>query len=213
MKKVYIPFNMIIDTDFGLIRLLEKTQNLKQFSVNKLKSFLIKRNSVNPITDYRKITNVNISDAAYDRVLDKYYDKVLLESTVTDLIAFVINTHKLGLTDELSIVVGCDFQSEIDFLDKISTSIEYNIETCLTEETDLNEYDYIFIKHFDECYIDYLINVVKLKAKRIYVADYNFNKIYENGEYIFDPELHLLLNSEGNILSSVTLYNKKPGGK
>ena len=212
MKTVYIPFNMIVDIDSGLIRLIEKTQNIPEYSINRLKSFLLKRININPIQEYNKIRNIDVLESAYDVILDKYYESILPLSLLTDMIAFVLNTYKLGLTNELRITVGCNYECEMEYMKKISSSIEYSIETVLNEQVDLNTFDYIFIKHLDGYYVDYLMNVVKIKAKRLYVADYNFNKIYENDEYMIDPELHLILSTTGNILSTVSVYNKKPSG-
>lgn len=212
MKTVYIPFNMIVDIDSGIIRLLELTQVIPEYPVNKLKSFLLKRVNINPIPEYNKLRDLNIMESAYDVIMDKHYDKLLPLSLLTDLIAFVSNTHKMGLTNELRITIGCDYEFEMEYIKTISNSFKCDIETCLNMNVDLNSFDYIYIKEFNEYYIDYLINTVKIKAKRLYVADYNFNKIYEGGQYIIDPTLHLLLHNEGNILSTVSLYNKKPSG-
>ena len=93
--KVYIPFNMIIDTDFGMIRLIEKIHNLSEYPVNKLKSFLLKREYENPIPEYNKVRQINMSEYAYDILLDKYYNMLLSLSTETDMISFVINTYKI----------------------------------------------------------------------------------------------------------------------
>ena len=43
--KLYIPFNMIIDTDVGIIRLVERLYDLSEYPINSLKSFLLRRAS------------------------------------------------------------------------------------------------------------------------------------------------------------------------
>ena len=35
--KVYIPFNMVVDIDFGIVRLVEKLNELPEKSTNKIK--------------------------------------------------------------------------------------------------------------------------------------------------------------------------------
>lgn len=210
--KVYIPFNMIVDTDFGIIRLTEKLNKLPEYSVNKTKSFLLKRYFENPVPEYCKLRELDInSEYLYDILLSNFYEKVLHQSTLTDMISFVINTYKLGLANEINIVVGCDHEYEIEFLKTILASIDYDIDMELNININLNDYDCIFTKYIDEFYVEYLIENVKLKGKRIYVADYNFNTLYddESKERIISPVLQIPLESNGNILHLVSIYNKK----
>ena len=44
--KVYIPFNMIVDTDFGIIRIIEFFNQLPKYDNNQVKSFLLKIKSL-----------------------------------------------------------------------------------------------------------------------------------------------------------------------
>ena len=179
--KVYIPFNMIVDTDFGIIRLAEKLNNIAEYSVNKIKSFLLKRYFENPIPEYCKLRELdNTSEYLYDILLSKFYEKILPKSTLTDMIAFVINTYKLGLSNEVNIIIGCDYECEIDYLKSILSSIDYDIEMDLNINIKLNDYDCIFTKYIDEFYVEYLVENIKLEGKRIYVADYNFNTLYDD---------------------------------
>ena len=209
--KVYIPFNMIVDTDFGIIRLIEQIQNISEYPTNKLKSFLLKRRQENPITEYSVLREFDVSPYSYGKIMDKYYEKILPLSSLTDMIAFVLTTYKLGVTNEISITIGCETQSEIDFLSSLMSSLDYSIHTELNNNLKLNAYDYIFVKYLNYKYVDYLLDELKISGKRIYVADYNFNTIYdeESHTYIIDPELHIRLESEGNVLCTVSLYNKK----
>lgn len=210
--KVYIPFNMIVDTDFGIIRLTEKLNNISEYSVNQIKSFLLKRYFENPVPEYCQLRKLdNTSEYLYDVLLSKFYEKILPKSTLTDMIAFVINTYKLGLANEVNIIVGCDYECEIDYLKSILSSIDYDIEMDLNANINLNDYDCIFTKYIDEFYVEYLVENVKLEGKRIYVADYNFNTLYddESKERIISPVLQIPLESNGNIIHLVSLYNKK----
>lgn len=212
--KVYIPFNMIVDIDFGIIRLVEKLNKIPEYSVNKLKSFLLKRNEENPLSEYCKLRGIDEnSKYNYEIILSmsKYYEKILSLSTLTDMIAFVINTYKLGLSNEVEIMIGCNYESEMAYLKSLLSSLEYDIDMDLISNIDLNDYDCIFTKFMDESYVFYITDVVMLEGKRIYVADYNFNTLYddESKERIISPEFQIPLESDGNILHLVSLYNKK----
>lgn len=209
--KVYIPFNMIVDTDFGIIRVVESVNKISEFSINKIKSYLINRKDENPIPEYCELRNAKMMPSL--RLLmetEKYYNIILKLSGLTDILSFVINTYKLGLSNELEITVGCNSEIEIKYFKSILSSLNYTINTVLNSDTNLGDYDYIFVKYLDKYYVDYLINN-NINAKRLYVADYKFNTILdeENNTFIIDPLLHMRLDSEGFVVSTISVYNKK----
>ena len=210
--KVYIPFNMIVDVDFGIIRLIEKANNLKdEYPVNKLKSFLLKRENENPIPEYSKLRGIGLGDS-YNLIMgdEKYYNMALKLSSLTDILSFVINTHKLGVANEMKITVVCNTENEIEYFKSITSSLKYSIDIELNMNIKLDDYDYIFIKYLDEYYIDYLVRS-GIKGKRLYVADYAFNTILdpESNMNVIKPEFHLVLDSIGCVVSTISVYNKK----
>lgn len=207
---VYIPFNMIVDTDFGVLRLVELVQNIEPYSTNKLKSFLINRKEVNPIIEYKSLRNFDIIDSAYEVIVDKHYQNVLQLSETTDMISFVINTYKLGMSNQVNIVIGCDDDIEINYL-KAILKVKYSFNISLNKDIKLKDFDCIFIKYINYAYADYLINTEQLSAKRIYVADYNFNTLYDgkSKQKIIDPMIHIEFEQHGNILCLVSLYNRR----
>lgn len=213
MIKVYIPFNMIIDLDAGVVRLTDILQNVSSYSNNKLKSFLINRQEENPLIEYNKERSLDIEPGAYETILGKerYYKQILPLSLSTDLLSFVINTSKLGYSKELSITIGCDSQMEIDYLELITSQLEYSFDMEINMNINLNDFDYLFTKYFDDNYVNYITNVLGISGKRIYIADYNFNTIYdkENDIKVIDPILHMDMESNGNVLCLISLYNKK----
>lgn len=211
--RIYIPFNMVVDTDFGMIRLIEETQKVQPYSVNKLKSFLLKRRNENPIPEYTYLRHLEVSEFTYDVILEKYYKNILPLSEITDIMAFIINTHKLGFSGQVEITVGCDYECEKEYLESILSNLNYSIDIGMNTIIKINKFDYIFTKYMDEFYVDYILNNMKLEAKNIYVADYNFNTISDNkNNKCIDPFLHMRLESKGNRLFLVSLYNKKQDG-
>ena len=208
--KVYIPFNMVVDIDFGIIRLFEKLNDLPERPVNKLKSFLLKRENENPIPSYCVLKQIEYPERLYETIMEKHYEKALKLSGLTDILSFVINTHKLGLSNEMEITIGCNYESDIEYLKSILSSLNYTIDMELNIKIKLNDFDYIFVKVLDEYYVDYLENN-KIHGKRLYVADYGFNTLVdeESQTVIIDPVLHLRLESMGNVVSTISIYNKK----
>lgn len=209
--KLYIPFNVIVDTDFGLLRLTEKLYKIPEYSVNKLKSFLIHRKNENPIPEYCELRGLkDAPDYLYMLMLEKHYESVLKLSQLTDIISFVINTYKLGLSNEVEITIACNTEEEIKFFKKIVSSLKYTFNMDLNQNINLNDFDYIFTKCLDVYYVDYLVDS-GINAKRLYVADYEFNTIVdkETNTTIIDPVLHMRLENEGFVVNTVSLYNKK----
>lgn len=208
--KLYIPFNMVIDTDVGIIRVAEQVQDIPEYPINKLKSFLLKRENINPLPEYSKVRRIEIPDFAYDSIITKAYPIVLLCSIPTDIILFVINTYKMGYSNDIEITIGCDTQQEIDHLKKVFNKFEYSLDIKLNSNIDLNNYEYIFNKYIDEFYVDDLVNNKKLTAKRLYISDHNFNTLTdEKGNKIIDINYHIPLESNGIVLNLISMYNKK----
>lgn len=212
--KVYIPFNMIVDTDFGIIRFYEKYKEIPEYPKNKLKAFLINRKEENPLLEYRELRKLDLSDITennlYSLMIQNHYESILKLSNLTDLLALVINTHKLGLANEMEITIGCNSEEEINFFKSITSSLKYSIITKLNSSLKLNDFDYIFIKVLDKYYTEYLLNN-NISGKRLYVANYRFNTLVdeERNETIIDPEIHMSLESEGDVISLISIYNKK----
>lgn len=208
--KLYIPFNMIVDTDVGVLRLVERIHKLPEYSVNKMKSFLIKRENEDPIPEFSNLRKINSSDGLYGIMLESRYQGVLNASGMTDILSFVINTYKLGLSNEMQITIGCNRKMEIEYLKSKLSSLNYSIDMQLNKDIKLNDFDYIFTKVLDQYYVDYLENN-KIQGKRLYVADYRFNTLIdeESQSVIIDPIQHMRLESMGIIVSTISIYNKK----
>ena len=209
--KVYIPFNMIVDTDFGVVRLVEDINRISEYPVDKLKSFLLNRESENPIPEYCDLRNAYCV-ASYNLLMEteKYYNAILKLSKVTDIMSLVINTYKLGLSNEMEITIVCNTEIEETHLKNILSKLKYPFEIKLNNEIKLNDFDYIFTKYLDKYYMDYLMKN-NISGKRLYVADYKFNTIIdqESNAIGIDPNFHLVLESKGIIVSTISIYNKK----
>lgn len=208
--KLYIPFNMIVDTDVGVLRLVEKINKLPEYSVNKIKSFLIKRENEDPIPEFSTLRKIQSSDGLYGIMLESRYQGVLNASGMTDILSFVINTYKLGLSNEMEIIIGCNRELEIEYLKSKLSALNYSFDMQLNKDIKLKDFDYIFTKVLDQYYVDYLESN-DIRGKRLYVADYRFNTLIdeESQSVIIDPIQHMRLESMGIIVSTISIYNKK----
>ena len=79
------PFNTIYDTDFGLIKLIQKEyRNEEVFNISildlsddELKDLLVKRNRINPLCIIMNKYNDNVARDYYDQFMEREYNKIL----------------------------------------------------------------------------------------------------------------------------------------
>lgn len=213
--KVYIPFDIIVDTDFGIIRMINKLNGLESKNINKIKSFLIKRTNPNPVEEYCELESVTKQDITYDEFYNKmmskeHYRYILLMSEFTDMLSFIINTSKLGLNSEVFITIACNNEEEVNYLSSKLSKLKMTPDIRLSKDIDINDYEYIFVKYLNDNYIKNLEDN-GIRGKRLYVADYGFNTIYDEeiDANIVLPMYHIALESLGIAVCTVSLYNKK----
>lgn len=210
--KLYIPFNLLVDTDYGIIRLVEKLYDIPEYSVDKVKSFLLTRENEDPIIEYCNLREIDYEEDIinYNHIIENEYKKILPLSKLTDIVSFVINTYKLGLSNELEITIGCNYDFEIEHLQKRLSKLNYTLDIVLNSDIKMDSFDYIFTKVLDKHYVNYL-ETNNIRGKRLYVANYAFNAVVdeEKQSYVIDPTLHLHLESMGIVVNTVTIYNKK----
>lgn len=212
---LYIPFNMVIDTDVGIIRLVERLKQLPEYPLNNLKSFLLNREKINPIPEYAKLRNIDIEyeDELYDLIGlsdSGFYPSVLKLSKPTDILSFIINTYKLGYSKEVMITIGCKNENEINCLKNKLSKIRFSFDIRLNSELNFDDFEYIFNKYIDEYYVKDLIEYKKLRGKRLYISDHKFNTLTDDeGNKIVDIQYHIPLEANGIILSLISIYNKK----
>ena len=137
--KVYIPFNMIVDIDFGIIKFFEKFVDIPEYSINRIKSFLLKRTNENPLPEYCELRKLEISDinTIYNLMMERHYSSILKLSNVTDILSFVINTYKLGLSNQMEITVGCNTELEVKYFKSLVSSLKFSINTDLNSKIKL----------------------------------------------------------------------------
>lgn len=208
--KLYIPFNMIVDTDFGIIRIIEKLYNIQEYPIDKIKSFLLKRKNENPVPEYCNLRGIENQDYLYSMIIIDYYKLVLKLSKMTDILSFVINTYKLGLSNDMEITIGCETPDEVNHLIQKLSKLNYSLDIRLNDEINLDDYEYIFNKYINEDYVNYFLKEKKLKGKRLYISDHDLNVLIDDdGNRIIDPLYHIPLESNGIILSLISIYNRK----
>lgn len=179
---VLIPFDLIVDIDMGLAKLIYFQYNNKDFfntqyieNDNLIKQLLLFREEENPLHEiYKYPDDFKTINDLYQQFMTKEYKNILSVSNNTDLIKllFVSNMNK----DKLVIItVLCKSQDEVNILAERNIPCEIIIEPDKSK-IDLSKYQSIYVKNLKD--LD-LYNDKQLYSKNIFVANYGFNVMIE----------------------------------
>lgn len=201
-----IPFDMLVDTDMGLIKYIQfNFQGDDKYypgimscvdpSNNEfLKTVLINRKFANPLSAIMKPEKMIVSKP--DEMLDSFfrssYDEILNLSIATAIFDMVCRS--LFVHDTLRYTILCGNKKEEDFLRKKfkrrfkTDKIPVNIIIGEPETVETKQFDTIYIKDVHD--IDrYFTNKPIPNGKNFIIAKYVFNKefIVEKDEYVEIP--------------------------
>lgn len=171
-----IPFDMIIDTDVGILKLAKERYidssiyyyGILQLSIDILAYMLTKRKEVNPLSIAKKSGIGNsVIDQNYKEMIESDYDKIVSLSVTTDL----FDAMRYFISSDIIIpTILCKNDIEADMLSKIKFEKKIAVEVCPPEHLSA-KYDPIYIKDISK------INRYShlLDGKNIYIANYGFN--------------------------------------
>ena len=181
-QKILIPIDLMIDMDFGLIKLVQDEyradifdKNVLDSDDNTIKRLLVRRTNPNPLsilTDNRDI------DEYYNQFLDERYMDIYARSRITGIGDFCIN-----------LLVFSDFSLHLQYTNENEKMIVEKTINALNSKPvydirrdDVVPYDYvsIFVKNIMD-----LLNYRDLNALSIYVARYAFNFKIDDGKEVF----------------------------
>ena len=94
-SKILIPFDLVVDTDFGLIKLIQEEYRADIFDKTVLdsddesiKRYLVKRTTPNPLSI---LTSDKSIDEFYAQFIDREYETIFDRSVMTGIGEFCIN--------------------------------------------------------------------------------------------------------------------------
>lgn len=201
MNNILIDFNLLIDTDYGLIKLIKTEYSENEF-INVLLSKmrdkiilgeLVSRKDKNPLyialnKDYKES-----ADSLYKEFMESEYDSILKYSISTSLLELILTYIE---TNSCTVTVICKNKSEEQIINK------YKLKAIISDnyaDIDISEFDSIYIKDYRE-----ILEFKFLKAKNIFIGNYRFN--LEEDNYTPIKEVSLLVG-DINIISVIDVYN------
>lgn len=201
-----IPFHLMVDTDFGLVRLInESYRDLSVFEEDKLSldndmliDLLVNREDENPLLSIMKDkSNKNKANELYNEFMDLKYDDILKKSPLTGIGRFA---YLLSRMDYMHVTIWCEQDSQYSHLKKIYDGKDF-LQRCsiITDNiVDCKPYDPIYFKYSSS--INRLKNIV---GKNIYIAGYGFNTVSTEDEMIPSEEYSELLVKNFNICAGI----------
>lgn len=218
MEKIYVPSNMLIDTDVGLCRFLMQGQ---PYVPDRIRRILRDREEEIPIEEFiEKYPVIGKASSFSNEAYRVFFEDDKLRKTIFSLspwndkiLSIVTSSYAFGLNNQIQCIIGYDYNEELDIieksLEKARSKVNVDIPTIKNSDVNISDFDTIFVKVLDESYVNYLIDNNTV-AKKIYVADYRFNTI-NDGNYNKTVPFRYLSELEryGNIIYTISVYDDK----
>lgn len=175
-----VPFNMIVDTDLGLWKLIQDQYPNTNFfyqgliyerDLNFMKYFMVSRLDKNPLKSLMKPDYISQADSLYDEFMDTKYDEILKLSENTGIFELICRSK--GVNDVMRFTVLCKDQREVDEVSKRFSKYKMKVSTIVYEDlkkVDISSYGSIYIKDIHDFF---LYN--KVEGKNVIVGNYGFN--------------------------------------
>jgi hypothetical protein len=204
-----IPFDMIFDTDVGLLSLIFKSyMDPKIFNksffvgktVNELAHVLYDRSMRNPL--YLCVNNdyTNSCDSLYNEFMETKYSEILNLSVITEFYRLV---GAFNNESDIRTTIVCKRQEEIDLLKQYhNTERAKFVLSSTMSETDIKKHNQFYFKDVE----DAAPYATLLKGKTIYFANYGFNR-NEMGDLVDNPIVPVL--NASNVINLIEVYKFK----
>lgn len=203
-----VPFNLLVDTDVGLIKYISENYNdptvfysgLLSSPVKPLIYLLYNRTIVNPLSVV-SIDKLNPKlDLYYDEFMDTKYTDIINNSITNNL----FNAVKLWCNSDKAIrpTILCNSELESITISKLLDS-EDSFDTVIGTYKDITikDNDPLYFKN----YSDLLQSMGKIVGKNIYIAGYKYNFIEDKDGKVTLPESSILL-ADRNIIKITDIY-------
>lgn len=188
-RNVLIPFECLIDTDFGLAILVrDKFLDDKVFDKffyhngdNRIKYNLLVREDINPLSVI--VNKPYRCDTLYKEFMENFYTEILEKSCFTALVDIIISTRSVN---NLTFFILCKSEQEQQYITEKLSYADVNLNFIIKDINDLDfaSYDTIFLKHTND-----LDLIKKIGLKSLYIAKAGYNVTVDENGYHLNPKL------------------------
>lgn len=202
-NNILVDFNIVIDTDLGLINMMKKEYNNTDFVLDYINNMkdkviieqLLERTNKNPLSIIIKEEYKDSIDNLYKEFLEMEYDNILKHSSVTDIMN-LMNTYIN--TGAVHVDIICKNKLEEQLINNLNISQLKVIVEKDRSRIDLSDYDTIFIKDYSD-----ILNFKGVIAKNIFIGNYKFNLEDDNRIPLNDISL---IVGKTNLVSIIDVY-------
>lgn len=202
-NNILVDFNMVVDTDLGLINMMKREYNNTEFVLKYINSMkdkiiidqLLERKDKNPLSIIIKDEFRDSIDNLYKEFIETEYDNILKYSSTTDIISLInvyINTGAVHVD------IICKNKSEEQIINNLNIPQLKVIVENDKSKIDLSNYDTIFIKDYSD-----ILNFTEVVAKNIFIGNYKFNLEDDNRIPLNDISL---IVGKTNLVSIIDVY-------
>lgn len=175
-----VPFDMIIDTDLGLWKLVQDQYPNENFfyqgmiyerDLNFMKYIMVTRKNKNPLNSIMKPDYIKNADSLYNQFMEEKYDDILKLSVTTGIYDIICRSK--GVNDVLKFTVLCKSQKEVDDIKGRFKRHDISIKTILYDdlkEIDVSSYGSVYIKDINDFFL-----YSNVEGKNVIVGNYGFN--------------------------------------
>ena len=207
INSILIPFNMIADTDMGLLKLIKQKYMDPEVFIEDLlgcqdiilRSYIRDSASDNPLVTF--IENEEEASDYYDQFMENKYDEIATLSPITT-IKEVIDRFIESKSIQVSIL--CMEEIEVDIISKLfDDKVNIIYEPILTD-IDLTIYDTLFVRDYK---FVLMYNIDQIEGKNIYIANMMRNvTITPDGKIIPSIDVSTII-ADTSIVHIIDLYD------
>jgi len=169
---ILITFDSVFNIHLGLINLIKENFNNDKFMNVDLfnnddeffKMLLLTTKETNPLKLLLKEDKLNQADSIYNAFMDKEYNNILKNASVTGIYGLILTYLKTG-EGLIKPKVLCKNELEQQYINQLNISIPTVIGEL--DKIDLSQFSSIFIKDIRD-----LLKIENLEGKNIFVLSY-----------------------------------------
>lgn len=214
-----VPFELLIDTDMGLYKLIQQEYRSPMFrksilderDMDVMKLILTERGYLNPLKDFfydEYKSCIQDADSLYQEFMDKRYKDILCLSCATGIFNMVRRTKFIN--DYLRFIVLYRKEEEKEYLE--NRYKKYDFKPCMKkydtfEEVDLSEYGSVYIKNYRDI-LKFTKKPNNLVGKNVIYANYKFNCEGRESNVPLQDVTEQIIGT--NVIKSIDIYPIKP---
>lgn len=212
-NNILITFNMLVDTDLGLLCLIKSKyndptvfdNNILNYNDNILRGLLQLNESINPLNIIMIDKYKEQADQFYSEFMEVEHEKLIKSSPTTTMVEVVKRFIDSG---SMKVTILCSDKLEYERMNDIMSDCATASYSIITEKdytsVDISSYDTIFIKYAKD-----LLGFNNTIGKNLIISDYVVNldsEMYKEKQKIPKKE-YLVIYAPNNEFYTVALYH------